>query len=48
MDEFNRRWDSPHWKEVTTDKKEGLVVWQRTSEEGLNTVKASSIINKGS
>jgi len=46
VDLFKKKWDSPLWKEVTNDKKENLVIWQRVSEEGLNTVKASGFINR--
>ena len=46
MELFKKKWDHPAWKEVTFDKKEQLTIWQRVSEEGLNTIKASGFINK--
>jgi hypothetical protein len=42
--EFEKKWVCPDWKQVLTDKKVGLTVWQRVTEEGLNSIKAQAIL----
>jgi hypothetical protein len=39
-------YNHPDFKVSTDDKKEGLTIWQRTSAEGLNVMKASGEINR--
>ena len=43
--EYERRMNLTDWKQVIDDKKEGLVIWQRESDEGRNAMKASAIID---
>ena len=40
FDEYEKRMSLPDWKVSTEDKKEGLTIWQRTTPEGLNAMKA--------
>ena len=35
---------SPDWAELYTDKKKGIVSWQRTSDEGVKSMKAEFIV----
>lgn len=44
--EFEKKWAKPDWKSVLTDKKVGLSVWQRVTEDGLNSIKAYGSINR--
>ena len=44
--EFEREWNHGEWKETTNDKKEGLIIWQRTTPEGYNAVKAQGYVNR--
>jgi hypothetical protein len=44
--EFERKWALPEWKQVINDKKVNLQVWQRTTPEGLQSIKATAIINR--
>jgi hypothetical protein len=44
--EFDRKWLLPEWKQVIHDKKVNLKVWQRTTAEGLQSIKATGIINR--
>ena len=43
--EFERKIPLSDWKVSVDDKKEGLTVWVRTTDEGLNAVKAQGVIN---
>jgi hypothetical protein len=45
MEVFDKTWDHPDWKVVINDKKADLVVSQRTTAEGLNSIKARGMIN---
>ncbi len=44
--EFDRKWALPEWKQVINDKKAALKVWQRTTAEGHQSIKASGTINR--
>ena len=44
-EEFEQKLPLPDWKVSVDDKKEGLMVWVRTTAEGLNGVKAQGIVN---
>ena len=43
--EFERRMNLTDWKQALEDKKEGLLIWQRESDEGRNAMKATGIID---
>ncbi|CDW89743.1 start domain containing protein [Stylonychia lemnae] len=44
--EYEDQIPSAEWKILTEDKKEGLKIWQRTSESGLKCMKAQAIIER--
>lgn len=46
IQEFHKKWAHPDWKQVVADPEEGLDVWQRTTEDGLSSVKATAIIDR--
>ena len=46
FEEYEKRMLLPDWKISTEDKKEGLTIWQRTTPEGLNAMKAQAIVNR--
>ena len=43
--EFEDKIPHPDWKVSVDDKKEGLMVWVRTTPDGLNAVKAQGVVN---
>lgn len=45
FDQYKIRLEKTDWKVLLEDKKDGLIVWQRTSEEGLKAMKAQAIID---
>jgi hypothetical protein len=38
--EFQTKIPHPDWKVSSEEKKEGLTIWQRTTPQGINAVKA--------
>lgn len=43
---FDKVFNYQDWKVIQDDKKEGLIIWQRTTDSGLNSVKAAGIVNR--
>ena len=44
MKDVDAMFNHPDWKVLVDDKKEGLMVWSKTSSSGLNCLKASGVI----
>ncbi len=43
---YERCYSYADWKVISEDKKEGITIWQRTTAEGLNSVKAQGTVNR--
>jgi hypothetical protein len=41
---WERNWNHAEWKVSVDDKKDGIKIWQRTTETGCNAMKAEGII----
>jgi hypothetical protein len=46
MQEYIEKLNHPDWKEQVNDKKEGIIIWQRTTPEGLKAMKAVANVNR--
>ena len=46
MDEYDQRYNHQDWQVSSEDQKNGLVIWQRTTEEGLKAVKCEGIVDQ--